>query len=237
MTNRNQMQKQGCEGEKGNNTGDGSLIDGDQLISQTWGNKSIAFQYDDTGSPYGFVYDDGSTEAVYYYVKNLQGDVIFVVTEGLEIIARYAYDAYGNHLYVKTGSGNDVSSNTTALAYINPIRYRGYYYDTETGFYYLQSRYYDPVVGRFLNVDGFVSTDAGFDGFNMYAYSGCNPVMYVDPSGTCYYANGKWTHDAWEFTGGYQRKSEPKYEHEPEPWCFYDSRVHNPRSPYREQIW
>ena len=65
---------------------------------------------------------------------------------------------------------------------INPLRYRGYYYDSETGMYYLQSRYYDPETGRFINVDGLVST-GGFLGFNMFAYCKNNPVMLSDPSG------------------------------------------------------
>ena len=69
------------------------------------------------------------------------------------------------------------------IANVNPIRYRGYYYDVETGFYYLQSRYYDPEVGRFINADGLVSTGQGVLGFNMYAYCGNNPVNRADPTG------------------------------------------------------
>ena len=65
----------------------------------------------------------------------------------------------------------------------NPFRYRGYYYDTETGLYYLQSRYYNPQWGRFLNADGYVSTGQGLLGYNMYAYCNKNPIMYTDPAG------------------------------------------------------
>ena len=65
----------------------------------------------------------------------------------------------------------------------NPFRYRGYYYDTDTGLYYLQSRYYNPQWGRFLNADGYVSTGTGMIGFNMYAYCNNNPVMGYDPNG------------------------------------------------------
>ena len=74
-------------------------------------------------------------------------------------------------------------SSSGSLAEINPLRYRGYYYDTETGFYYLQSRYYDPVVSRFINADSFTSTGDGLLGYNMFAYCGNNPVCYSDPTG------------------------------------------------------
>ena len=73
--------------------------------------------------------------------------------------------------------------STNFNASYNPFRYRGYYYDTETGLYYLQSRYYNPQWGRFLNADGLVSTGQGLLGYNMYAYCNNNPVMYVDPTG------------------------------------------------------
>ena len=69
------------------------------------------------------------------------------------------------------------------MAEINPLRYRGYYYDAETGFYYLQSRYYDPNTCRFINADGYASTGQGLMGYNMFAYCGNNPIMLSDPSG------------------------------------------------------
>ena len=74
-------------------------------------------------------------------------------------------------------------SSSGSLADINPLRYRGYYYDVETGFYYLQSRYYDPVVSRFINADSFTSTGDGLLGYNMFAYCGNNPVCYSDLTG------------------------------------------------------
>ncbi|MBE6686970.1 MAG: RHS repeat-associated core domain-containing protein, partial [Ruminococcaceae bacterium] len=90
---------------------------------------------------------------------------------------------WGNILSITNASGTDISGNATHIANLNPLRYRGYVYDNETGFYYLQSRYYDPAVGRFVNLDAFVSTGTGFGGFNMFAYCNNNPVMYVDPTG------------------------------------------------------
>ena len=71
----------------------------------------------------------------------------------------------------------------STLGETNPIRYRGYYYDTETGFYYLQSRYYDPSTGRFLNADSYVSTGLGMMGYDMFAYCQNNPVVLSDQYG------------------------------------------------------
>ena len=87
-------------------------------------------------------------------------------------VATYKYDPYGN---VLTASGT--------MAEVNPLRYRGYYYDSESGFYYLQSRYYDPELGRFINADAFASTGQGILGNNMFAYCNNNPVNQSDPNG------------------------------------------------------
>ena len=91
------------------------------------------------------------------------------------IVAAYTYDPYGNIL---TATGD--------LAQINPLRYRGYYYDTELGMYYLNSRYYDPKVGRFINADDYVSTGQGILGNNMFAYCGNNPTARKDPDGDAF---------------------------------------------------
>lgn len=79
---------------------------------------------------------------------------------------------------------NESSQNNKLIAEINPFRYRGYYYDIETGLYYLNSRYYDPSTGRFINADGlnFLEQDK-INGLNLYAYCGNNPVMNIDPNG------------------------------------------------------
>ena len=87
------------------------------------------------------------------------------------------YDAWGNFTISYHNSGAATNADK------NNFTYRGYYYDRETGFYYLNSRYYDPATGRFLNADGYVSTGQGLTGYNMYAYCGNNPVNRVDPSG------------------------------------------------------
>ena len=96
--------------------------------------------------------------------------------------ANYSYNAWSEPVRVYLDNGSEITAADN-IANLNPIRYRGYYYDTETGFYYLQSRYYDPVLCRFLNADGYASTGSGFAGYNMYAYCNNNPVNYSDPTG------------------------------------------------------
>lgn len=92
----------------------------------------------------------------FYFEKNLQGDIIAVYNADGVKIGSYTYDAWGN-CTVSVVSGNTTLENNIVRT-INPFRYRGYYYDTETGLYYLQSRYYNPEWGRFLNVDAYIST-------------------------------------------------------------------------------
>jgi len=110
----------------------------------------------------------------YYFIRNLQGDVLKVIRESDgAVVAEYTYDSWGNIL-----------SATGECASENPFRYRGYYYDSETGFYYVSSRYYDPENGRWINADGEMS-DVGGDilGYNLFAYCMNNPVNMSDPSG------------------------------------------------------
>ena len=102
------------------------------------------------------------------------------------VVAEYEYDPYGNILST-TGTLADT------LGQINPLRYRGYVYDSECNLYYLQSRYYDPSIGRFLNADAYASTGQGIIGHNMFAYCGNNPVRRIDAGGNT------WYEDAWEW--------------------------------------
>ena len=88
----------------------------------------------------------------------------------------YTYDAWGNIL-------NTTGTLASTLGQLNPLRYRGYVYDQETGLYYLQSRYYNPTTARFLNADTFASTGQGILGNNMFAYCLNNPVNGCDPHG------------------------------------------------------
>ena len=94
---------------------------------------------------------------------------------GVEVVS-YAYDAWGKVLSVS-------GSLSSTVGAVNPFRYRGYYYDVETGWYYLNARYYDPKVGRFLSPDTILGANGGLQGYNLFAYSNNNPVMFADPSG------------------------------------------------------
>ena len=167
------------------------LTDGTRLVSQigTGVGKTLDFYYNAGGEAIGFRYGG----ADYYYGRNVQGDVIELYQSGA-LIATYEYDAWGKLVSVKNASGAEIADTleSTHAAAVNPIRYRGYYYDHETGYYYLNSRYYDPEVGRFINADGYVSTGQGILGTNMFAYCENNPVSRVDPTGHF------WS-EIWEF--------------------------------------
>ena len=132
----------------------------------------LDFAYDNAGTPYALTYTDDTTSTTYYYITNLQGDVMYLVKANGDTAAEYAYDAYGK-----------ITAATGSMAEINPLRYRGYYYDRESGFYYLQSRYYDPLLSRFINADGMATTGLGIIGYNMFAYCNNNPMKYFDEFG------------------------------------------------------
>jgi len=138
--------------------------------------------YDENGRAYGFIYN-GSP---YYYYFNLQGDVTYLMGTYGGWRATYTYDEWGNLISV---------SGDTSLANLNPIRYRGYYYDSETSFYYLRSRYYDPEICRFINADSvsYLGADGAPLGYNLFAYCSNNPVNFYDPSGT----NGEAVLGGW----------------------------------------
>ena len=151
-------------------TTDYVVIDGTLAGEITGGNK-LAFLYDESGTKYGFVYNG----ATYFYNLNLQGDVVGIYdSTGAEVVT-YTYDEWGKILSV-TGT------LAGTIGQINPIRYRGYYYDNETGLYFLQSRYYDPETGRFLSADGILDNRC-VKTLNLFAYCGNNPINNQDPGG------------------------------------------------------
>ena len=142
------------------------------LTRMTYGTTAMDFVYDENNQPLAMKYNN----TLYYYVLNAQGDVVRIVNSSRSVVASYTYDPWGK-----------IISSSGTLADINPLRYRGYYYDSETGFYYLQSRYYDPEIGRFINADSYASTDAtGLLSTNMFAYCENDPVNRSDPSGEAF---------------------------------------------------
>ena len=145
-------------------------------------NKWLEYFYDESGAPEGVKYNDGTAATKYYYVTNAQGDVMEIRNIHNSLIATYSYDAWGKVVAIKDANGAEVTS-PNVIASINPIRYRGYYYDADTGFYCLQSRYYDPELRRFLNADGEFAAGMDVQGYNLFAYCFNNPLNMVDASG------------------------------------------------------
>ena len=149
------------------------------LVSQSNG---ISFIYDHN-SLIGFKYSDTK----YFYRKDILGNIIAIVDTSGNVVVKYVYDAWGNHK-VLSPDGTE-NTDSTFIGNINPYRYRGYYYDTETGLYFLQARYYDPEICRFISMDDVTYIDPEtIGGLNLFAYCNNNPVMNVDPYGNSFLA-------------------------------------------------
>ena len=143
------------------------------LTGLTYGENSIYFYYNSDGEVTSMSFDN----SMYYYIKNLQGDVVKIVSQSGTTVVTYTYDSLGKII-------NMMDTTTYNIGSINPFRYRGYVYDSETGLYYLKSRYYDPETGRFINADVYCDTMSSIFGTNMFTYCNNNPVNQVDPEGT-----------------------------------------------------
>ena len=127
----------------------------------------------------------------YFYLRNAQGDIIGLIDgDGVRVVS-YAYDSWGKPI-VTDAEKNDANdtikdgitgslANTVGVK--NPYRYRGYRYDTETSLYYLQSRYYNPEWGRFLNADGLIGKTGDLLGHNLFVYCKNNAINGSDPTG------------------------------------------------------
>lgn len=151
------------------------VTQGGNVVYETWGNNKLEFIYGSSGEPYSVIYN-GTT---YYYVTNLQGDVVRLVNSSGTTVASYTYNGWGEVLSVDSNSSDNIAN-------INPIRYRGYYYDNETGWYYLQSRYYDPQVKRFVSADDAtlpLDDEGDLKNKNLYRYCHNNPVNFADSEG------------------------------------------------------
>ena len=192
LTNTNQTisYTYGSDGYRTSKTVNGETIDYTYiegkltLVDVVFG--ELYFNYDDKGNLGRIKYT--KTDGTYtnnFIVVNSRGDVEAIYDTNGSLLARYTYDTWGNIISVKDASGNSITDETH-IANLNPIRYRGYQYDEETGFYYLNSRYYDPEVGRFINADdiGIISIDpTSLYDKNLYAYCDNNPVSRSDSQG------------------------------------------------------
>lgn len=150
-----------------------------RVIKQSNG---LEFFYDNTGVA-GIEYNN----AIYLYQKDAQGNICKILDSNGSIIVQYKYDAWGNHA-VLDANGADISD----AAHIGKLN-RRYYYDTETGLYYLKSRYYDPEVCRFITIDDIAYLDPEtINGLNLYAYCGNNLTMRIDENGNAWWEFWKW---------------------------------------------
>ena len=156
------------------------------LVAQSDGANSIYFQY--SNAPIGFVLDD----VQYFYITNNNGDIVGISDYAGNKIASYTYDEWGKLLEISAAN-----EESRKIAEINPLRYRGYYYDNETGYYYLQSRYYDPNLGRFISADDFGYIDSlSHNSSNIYIYCENDPINCEDPLGYSKVVNLK---NGWKY--------------------------------------
>ena len=166
-----------------NNTRTDYTLEGDRVVFETDGTTNLRYFYDETGSPYAFMIGGKK----FAYLKNLSGDILGVVNwEGVQLV-RYSYDAWGKPYAENLIASGDYLSVAEDVIEKNPYLYRGYRYDRETGLYYLNSRYYDPETGRFINADTPETITSDFENFvqyNLFAYCFNNPVKLSDEIGT-----------------------------------------------------
>ena len=164
------------------------IVSGSQILAETINGNTIWYHIDGKGHNIGFEYQGVN----YYYMYNAQGDVVGITDKTGAVLGVYRYDAWGKLISVKAGFSSTSADITdpTNIALINPIRYRGYYYDTETGLFYVGSRYYDPGTGRFVNADGILGVNNDMSTYNLFAYCSNNPVNRFDPSGFKAYSMG-----------------------------------------------
>ena len=152
-------------------------LNGSTILGINKDGQEVLFVYDQDGKPFAMKVIEGTDAQYYYYIYNVQGDVIGLVDKSGTQVVTYIYDSWGKLL---------PDSTTSTLASMNPFRYRGYCYDEETGFYYVSSRYYDPEIGRWINADIPETLTADFENFaqyNLFAYCFNNPVNLSDETG------------------------------------------------------
>lgn len=170
------------------------------ILSQTDGTNTMYFQYDTNGIPLGFIYNGTQ----YFYMTNQMGDVIAITNATGDIEIVYRYDEWGNVASTETIDEDDETQ--IAVANANPLRYRGYYYDNETGYYYLQSRYYDASICRFINADdsGLIKLASKSKNYGLFTYCANDPISKYDPSGNYWL---QLTEEMYTYAFGNRKKS------------------------------
>ena len=165
-------------------------LDGAKILREQWVEgedikREITPLYDNEDNVCGILHCD----IPYYFLKNLQGDVIAITNQRGETVARYTYDAWGacTISYDATATPTVEGGEAINIATVNPFRYRSYYFDAETGLYYLQSRYYDPVLGRFINGDSPAFLGMDGPGFNLFGYCGNSLPHRSDTTGFAFF--------------------------------------------------
>lgn len=165
------------------------------VLSSRSDGTELRFYADAEGNIDSFSYNNEQ----YYYVRNAQNDILGITDKNGAFVARYSYDEWGAITSITDGNGVDVSANLSHIANLNPLRYRSYFYDAETGFYWLNTRYYDPAIGRFINADSILHYGIGY---NIYSYCKNNPISYCDCGGRCEHpVNNKSSHCKYCLSG------------------------------------
>lgn len=169
----------------------------EETVTETINNvqqiDTLRYLYDTNNEVIGFSMNDNT----YLYVKDMFKNVIAITNQAGVEMCQYHYDAYGNFIITPSIAGGEILGN------LNPIRYRSYYYDKETGLYYLKTRYYDPETCRFISMDDISYLDPQtLNGLNLYCYCLNNPIMYRDENGTSGWSDfwsgvEEWFSDHW----------------------------------------
>ena len=148
---------------------------GDKVSFETTGSDKIHYSYDASGN----LFSMNLNGSEYYYTRNAQGDITGLIDNAGNLVVSYTYDTWGKLL-------STTGSLASTLGVKNPYRYRGYRYDTESGLYYLQSRYYNPEWGRFVNADDIGVITASMVDItdkNLFTYCDNNPIIRIDNGG------------------------------------------------------
>ena len=161
------------------------FLEDSRVIIEKTGDDVLYYIHSDVDGIIGFKYN----EDLYYYIKNIHNDIIGMIDSQYNIIAKYKYDSWGNILSIVDADNNDVANDLTHIANINSFRYRSYYYDKETKLYYLNSRYYNPAWGRFVNADNIINSNNDLLSHNLYIYCSNDPINRVDSQGHGWLSN------------------------------------------------